>query len=83
MPGWIKDMDVTWTIAFSEESCFNADFGVNGIPHIALIDAKGVVRYNGIHPSDKTLEDKIDELVKEAGGKVPARAEKKAEGENH
>jgi thioredoxin-like negative regulator of GroEL len=83
MPDWLKEMDVTWTVAFSEDSCFNPEFGVKGIPHIALIDAKGLVRYNGIHPSDKTLEDKIDELVKEAGGKVPARAEKKAEGENH
>ncbi|MBI3819861.1 MAG: redoxin family protein [Planctomycetes bacterium] len=83
MPDWLKEMDVTWTVAISEDSCFNPQFGVRGIPHIALIDAKGIVRYNGIHPSDKTLEDKIDELVKEAGGKVPPKTEKKDGAESH
>jgi thiol-disulfide isomerase/thioredoxin len=76
MPDWIKDMEMTWTVAFSEDSCFNPQFGVNGIPHIALIDAKGIVRYNELRPGDKTLTDKIDSLLKESNLPVPASHKK-------
>ncbi|MFO0829492.1 MAG: TlpA disulfide reductase family protein [Phycisphaerales bacterium] len=79
MPEWAREMDVRWTIAVTEESCFNPDFGVRGIPCLALIDAKGIVRYAGLDAFDATLEDKIDALLKEAGLAVPERAPTRAE----
>lgn len=71
MPEWIKTMEMTWKVIVTEENCFNPDFAVNGIPHIALIDSKGNVRFNGMHPSDTSIESKIDGLLTEAGLKVP------------
>ena len=50
-------------------------FGVRGIPHVAIIDAEGKVRFNGLHPSATPLEAKakmIDGLLAEAGLRVPA-----------
>jgi thiol-disulfide isomerase/thioredoxin len=73
MPEWVRRMDVRWSIAVTEESCFNKDFGVRGIPSLAIIDAKGIVRHAGLQASDPTLEDKIDELLKESGQPIPPR----------
>jgi len=70
MKSYIKNQDVTWTIAYSKQEVFNPDYGVNGIPHMAIIDAKGVLRYSGIHPGATPTADKIkmiDGLLKEAG----------------
>lgn len=72
MPDFMKDMNMTWTVAFSEDSCFNPNFGVNGIPHVAIIDPAGKVRYNGLHPMDEGKHEKIDGLLKEFNLKVPA-----------
>lgn len=76
MKDFIKQMDMTWTIAFSEQEVFNPDYGVEGIPHVAIIDAKGNVRYNGLHPSSEVTPfaektAKIDKLLNEAGLKTP------------
>jgi thiol-disulfide isomerase/thioredoxin len=73
MPGFMKAMGVNWTIAFGDKSCFNPDFGVQGIPHVAIIDAKGVVRYNGLYPNPVEESEKIDALLKEAGLKAPEK----------
>jgi thiol-disulfide isomerase/thioredoxin len=73
MAEWTRRMDMTWTVAVSEQSCFNPDFGVRGIPSVALIDAKGRVRHVGLSPFDEDLEDKIDTLLREAGATPPAR----------
>lgn len=74
MPEFMAAKDVTWRIAFAEEPVFNPDYGVNGIPHVAIIDPQGVVRFRGLHPAtpmaDKT--SKIDALLAEAGKPVPA-----------
>jgi thiol-disulfide isomerase/thioredoxin len=73
MPEFIKDMKMTWTIGFTPDGCFDPYFGVNGIPHLAIIDSTGKVRHNGLHPMhSKEVADKIDELLKEANLKVPA-----------
>lgn len=88
MTKFIKDMGITWPVAFGKQPVFNPDYGVNGIPHVAIIDAKGVVRYRGIHPGsvDHNAElDMIDGLLKEAGLPVPPRAakgEKNTEGKD-
>jgi thiol-disulfide isomerase/thioredoxin len=73
MPDFMKAMGVNWTIAFGDKSCFNPDFGVQGIPHVAIIDAKGVVRYNGLYPNPVEESEKIDALLKEAGLNAPEK----------
>ncbi len=73
MTGFIKDMDMTWTVAFSEQNVFNPDFGVRGIPHIAIIDPAGKVRYNELRPGKLSSDtEKIDGLLKEFKLPVPA-----------
>ncbi len=82
MGKFIADMEMTWPVAFGKTNVFNPEFGVRGIPHVAIIDAKGVVRHRGLHPGATTLEQKtemIDALLKEAGLPVPAKPEPKKE----
>jgi hypothetical protein len=75
MPEFMADMNMTWTVAFTPDGCYNPNFGVIGIPHIAVIDAAGKVRYNEERPysiaDNKAFSDKVDALLKEAGLKVP------------
>lgn len=73
MTGFIKDMEVTWTVGFSDQEVFNPAYGVRGIPHVAIIDATGKVRHNGLHPGGKLADKaaKIDALLKEAGLPCP------------
>ncbi|MBL8757929.1 MAG: TlpA family protein disulfide reductase [Phycisphaerae bacterium] len=74
MPEFMKAMNMTWGVAFTEQEVFNPDFGVSGIPHVAIIDPSGKVRYNGLHPGGDASEKykKIDALLKEANLPVPA-----------
>ncbi len=75
MPGFMKDMGMTWNVAFTQDNVFNPEFGVRGIPHMAIIDAAGKVRYNGLHPAAVKLKEKaekIDGLLKEAHLPTPA-----------
>lgn len=63
---------VTWPIAFAERAVMT-EFGVKGIPHVAIIDPQGVVRHRAIHPASPFAEKtaKIDALLKEAGLATP------------
>jgi thiol-disulfide isomerase/thioredoxin len=73
MREYIQKKEITWTIAFSRQDVFNPDFGVRGIPFVAIIDAEGKVRHVGLHPASP-LEKKtalIDELLREAGKRTP------------
>ena len=74
MDGCIKDMDITWEVALSRESQFNEEFGVRGIPHVAIIDADGIVRYNRLRPYEAPWKEaeKIDSLLSEAGLGYPS-----------
>ncbi|HBZ25026.1 MAG TPA: hypothetical protein DEO54_02135 [Rikenellaceae bacterium] len=74
MPSFMKDMEITWEIAFSKTTVFNPQYGVRGIPHVAIIDTKGIVRYNELRPYDDPSHEaeKIDALLKEAGLPFPA-----------
>jgi thiol-disulfide isomerase/thioredoxin len=75
MTEYMKVMEITWPIAFSAQDVFNADYDVNGIPHVAIIDAKGVLRHNNLHPASP-LDEKtklIDALLVEAGKTPPAK----------
>ena len=72
MRGFVEKMEMTWTAAFTEEDVFNSDFGVMGIPHLAIIDDQGIVRYNGLSPlgplGDKTEAiDALLEVARERG----------------
>ncbi|MBI4878143.1 MAG: TlpA family protein disulfide reductase [Planctomycetes bacterium] len=73
MEEYISQKDINWTIAFSEEEVFNPEYGVNGIPHVVILDVAGKVRFRGLHPADPFEEktEKIDQLLKEAGLPCP------------
>lgn len=73
MNDFMKDMNMTWTVAFSKQNVFNPEFGVNGIPHVAIIDPNGVVRYRGLHPASDPAKkhEMIDGLLKEFKLPVP------------
>jgi len=61
---FMKDMGVTWTVALTKEDVFNADFGIRGIPFIAILDQDGKVVKAGIHPeSEDEIRKTIDDLL--------------------
>jgi hypothetical protein len=64
---------MTWPVVFTEQSVFNPDFGVSGIPHVAIIDPAGVVRFNALHPGQDAegKYHKIDGLLTEFGLPAP------------
>lgn len=74
MPGFMKDLDMTWHVAFGEPNVFNPQYGVRGIPHVAIIDPAGVVRHRGLHPGGDPADEagKIDALLKEFNLPTPA-----------
>ncbi|MEC8101596.1 MAG: hypothetical protein VX109_04890, partial [Planctomycetota bacterium] len=69
MAEYVKAMDITWPIAFAKEEVFNPDFGVRGIPHVAIIGADGRTAYNNLDPRDPMTEKvkKINGLLMKAG----------------
>ncbi len=74
MTDYIKAKNLTWTVAFSEEKVFNADYGVEGIPHLAIVAPDGTLRHNNLDPRDPLADKsaKIDALLKEFKLKAPA-----------
>ncbi len=74
MPEFMESLEMTWPVAFSSENVFNPDYGVRGIPHVAIIDPTGVVRHRGLHPANSLASkaEKIDALLAEAGLPHPA-----------
>ncbi len=75
MGEFIKHMNMNWNVAFTRQDVFNPDFGIRGIPEVAIIDAAGIVRHAGLHPSigaEHKIEI-IDGLLKEAGLRVPGK----------
>lgn len=78
MTDYIKAKDITWPVVFSEQEVFNPDYGVNGIPHMAIVAPDGTVRHSGLHPAMPHAEkvEKIDALLKEFGKPVPGAAKK-------
>jgi thiol-disulfide isomerase/thioredoxin len=59
---FMKDMGVTWTVAMTQEDVFNPDFGVRGIPFVAILDQDGKVHKAGMHSAD---EDAIRAVINE------------------
>ncbi len=73
MPAFMKAKEMTWDVVFSEEKVFNPDYGIEGIPFIAIIAPDGTVRHAGINPHDPRadLTTKITEILKEFKLAVP------------
>lgn len=73
MPAVMEGHSVTWPVVFTEQDVFNPDFGVAGIPHVAIIDADGKVRFHNLHPAAPMPEktSKIDQLLTEMGIEPP------------
>jgi hypothetical protein len=44
-------------------STCSEDYGVNGVPHVMLVDGNGVIVFKG-HPSVRKLEEDIEKLIK-------------------
>ncbi|MDZ4753737.1 MAG: TlpA disulfide reductase family protein [Phycisphaerae bacterium] len=60
-----KDQGVTWTIAMTEEDVFNPDFGIDGIPFVAIVGRDGKVVKAGLHPMNHAeIKAAIDEGLK-------------------
>lgn len=74
---YIRDKNITWTIAFTQEDVFNPRYDVSSIPHAILIDPNGVIRYAGagvgIGRDAKRHAEKIDALLNEFGLNVPVQ----------
>ncbi len=74
MDDFIAAKDITWTIAFSQQEVFNDDYGVQGIPFMAIIAPDGTVRHSGLHPAmpheEKTAL--IDAILQEFDLPVPS-----------
>lgn len=67
---FMKDMDVTWTVAITKEDVFNPDFGVRGIPFVAILDQDGKVSKVGLYPGDEeSIRKAVDELLAKAASK--------------
>jgi thiol-disulfide isomerase/thioredoxin len=50
---FMQDMGVTWTVAMTTEDVFNPDFGIRGIPFVAVLDRDGKVFKVGLYPGDE------------------------------
>jgi thiol-disulfide isomerase/thioredoxin len=74
MAGFIQDRNITWPVVFGAQDVFNPEYGVEGIPHMVIIDAEGKVRHRALHPGASINEKiaKIDPLLVEAGLELPA-----------
>jgi|LakMenEpi03Aug12_release.lakeMendotaPanAssembly.Ray.scaffolds.fasta_scaffold198059_2 thiol-disulfide isomerase/thioredoxin len=61
---YMTDMEVNWTMAITKQDVFNPDFGIRGIPFVAILDQDGKVAKVGLHPSDKdAIRAAVDELL--------------------
>ncbi len=74
MPDFMKAKEMTWDVVFSEEQVFNPDYGIRGIPYLAIIAPDGTVRHAGLHPGDPAAKvgEKIEALLKEFNLPLPA-----------
>jgi thiol-disulfide isomerase/thioredoxin len=80
MKQFISDFEMTWPVVFSTANVFNPEYGVQGIPHIVLIDPAGNVRYNELRPGNPAEEAaKIDALLREFKLAAPESPMAKAE----
>ena len=74
MAGFMQERNITWPVVFGAQDVFNPEYGIDGIPHMVIIDAEGRVRHRAMHPGTGLNEKiaKIDPLLVEAGLELPA-----------
>jgi thiol-disulfide isomerase/thioredoxin len=74
MTDFIAAQDINWTIAFSEQPVFNPEYGISGIPHMAIIAPDGTLRHNDLHPAMPHAEKQvlINAILKEFNLPVPS-----------
>lgn len=74
MKEFIAERELTWPTIFTEQEVFNPEYGVRGIPHMAIIDPEGIVRFRAMHPASPLAgkAEKIDALLAEFGFDAPA-----------
>jgi thiol-disulfide isomerase/thioredoxin len=67
MTDYIAAKDINWTIGFTSQPVFNQDYGISGIPHMAIIAPDGTLRHNDLHPAMPHAEKTalIDAILKE------------------
>lgn len=65
----LKENGITWRNAVdgSTEGPLATRWNVSGWPTIYVLDAKGVIRFLGVR--EKSMDDAVDELIKEAAKK--------------
>lgn len=70
---FIKAKEMTWPVAFSAQPVFNPDYGIKGIPHLAIIAPDGTLRHNNLHPAMPHQEklDLINAILTEFNLPVP------------
>lgn len=73
---FMKKKDMTWPVVFSQQQVFNPDYGVVGIPHLAIIAPDGTVRHNGLNPHDPKADvvGKVTAILKEFNLPLPAKS---------
>ena len=76
MTEFMKAKDMTWDVVFSDQAVFNPDYGIQGIPYVAIIAPDGTVRHAGIHPGDPSsdITGKIEAILKEFNLPLPAKS---------
>jgi thiol-disulfide isomerase/thioredoxin len=73
MATYIQKRGLTWPVAFSSTTILDPDFGVDGIPHLVILDPAGRVRFAG-GGSSLTQAQKytlVDSLLIEFGHETP------------
>lgn len=75
MPAFMQAKDMTWDVVFSEEQVFNPDYGIMGIPYVAIIAPDGSVRHAGLHPGDPKADitGKVEAILREFNLPLPAK----------
>lgn len=74
MPDFMKAKEMTWDVVFSSQEVFNPDYGIQGIPYVAIIAPDGTVRHTGLHPGNKAhdISGKVEAILREFKLPVPA-----------
>ena len=70
LQSFARERKVSWTLAAlggGVKSIFLDEYGVDALPHIAVIDTEGRLRYNWRHTSEHDLGAIIRELLDESG----------------
>ncbi len=83
MPAVMERHGISWPVVFTEQHVFNPDFDVLAIPHVAILDANGKVRFNGLHPAAPMAQktSKIELLLREMDVKPPVNEQAETQGE--